>query len=203
MKAWHLKRKAEHFYQQAKEEKYRARSAYKLLEINKKFHLIKGDSVVVDLGAAPGSWSQVALQFVGQRGFVLAVDILLMEHLEGPFEFLKADLTKPDTIKKIKEILPGSADLVMSDAAPEFSGIRTRDIGLAMELNKSALAIARRLLKPEGNFVCKAFQGPDFQAFLKDARKNFRVVKTFKPDSSLKSSAEMYVIAKFFSPDSS
>lgn len=189
-------RKKEYFYKKAKTEKYRARSAYKLLELNKKYRFIRSRDVVVDCGAAPGSWSQVALDIVGPKGFVLAIDILPIAPLQGPFTFLRADLTKPATIGKIKELSPGKADVVISDAAPEFSGIRIKDIGLAMQLNKKILKIAKEILKPGGNFICKAFHGPEFQKFVSEVKKNFKTVKTVKPSASLKKSAEMYVIAK-------
>jgi 23S rRNA (uridine2552-2'-O)-methyltransferase len=189
------RRKSEFFYLKAKEEKYRARSAYKLLDLQKKFHLIKQGNFVIDCGAAPGSWSQVAMQFVGDKGKVLAIDILPVSQLSGSFTFLKANLMKPDIIDKIKELLDRPADLVMSDAAPEFSGIRMMDIGRAMDLNLAILEIAKKILKTGGNFVCKAFQGPDFQDFVKEVRKIFKDVHLEKPEASLKESAEVYIVA--------
>jgi len=196
------KRKSEFFYKKAKAEKYRARSAYKLLELQKKFHLIKEGSVVVDCGAAPGSWSQVALEFIGRTGLVIGVDILPIAALEGNFVFLRADLTKPTAAEKIKQALPRPADLVMSDAAPEFSGIRTRDIGLAMDLNRAILEIAKEILKSGGNFVCKSFQGPEFQDFVKELKENFAEVNITKPAASLKESSEMYLVGLKFKRES-
>ena len=125
MKQFQQKKKAEYFYRKAKEEKYRARSAYKLLEINEKFKLIKERDIVVDLGAAPGSWSQVALELVGETGYVVAVDILTVPSLSGPFKFVRADLTKTSAKNKILNALPNSANVVISDVAPEFSGIKS------------------------------------------------------------------------------
>ncbi|MEM4248037.1 MAG: RlmE family RNA methyltransferase [Candidatus Nanoarchaeia archaeon] len=195
MRQWHKTRKKEFFYKKAKEEKYRARSAYKLLELQKKFRLIESGDIVVDCGAAPGSWSQVALQFVGANGRVLAIDILPMAELSGNFTFLRADLTKESTLDKIRTILQRPADLVMSDAAPEFSGIRAMDIGRAMDLNKIILELARKILKKGGSFVCKAFQGKDFQDFVKEVKKYFSNVHLEKPKASLKESAEIYIVA--------
>jgi len=197
-KPWLTKRKAETFYKKAKQEKYRARSAYKLIEINKKYKLIKPGNVVVDCGAAPGSWSQVALEIVGEDGFVLAIDILPVAPLKGSFDFLQADLTKPSIIEKIRKNLPWKADVVISDAAPEFSGIRERDVGLTLQLNKTIFKIAKEILKKDGNFVCKSFQGPELKDFISEVKKDFKTVKTTKPSASLKKSAEVYVIAKNF-----
>jgi len=190
-------RKKEFFYKRAKEEKYRARSAYKLLELQKKFHLIHQGSIVVDCGAAPGSWSQVALEFVG-RGQVLAIDILPMASLPGNFTFLWADLTKESAVDKIKAVLQKPADLIMSDASPEFSGVRTMDIGSAMNLNYAILEIAKKILKQNGSFVCKAFQCSDFPDFVKDVKGYFADVHIVKPKASLKESAEMYIVALGF-----
>jgi len=188
-------RKKEFFYRRAKEEKYRARSAYKLLDLQKKFHLIKQGDFVIDCGAAPGSWSQVAMQFVGDSGKVLAIDIIPVSQLSGNFTFLKANLLKSGMIDKIKELMDKPADLVMSDAAPEFSGIRMMDIGLAMDLNLAILEIAKKILKTGGKFICKAFQGPGFPDFVKEVRKSFKDVHLEKPEASLKESAEMYIVA--------
>lgn len=197
-KPWLTKRQRELFYRKAKEKKYRARSAYKLIEINKRFRLIKPRNVIVDLGAAPGSWSQVALRFVGEHGFVLGVDIIPVAPLPSPFHFLKADLTKAETATKIKKLIPRSADIVLSDVAPEFSGIRIRDIGIAMSLSTASFKIAKKILKKGGHFICKVFLGKDFQLFITELKKNFKEVRTVKPSASLKESAEMYVVARGF-----
>jgi len=198
MKQFVKKRKAEYFYRRAKEEKYRARSAYKLLEINERFKIIKKGDIVVDLGAAPGSWSQVALNLVGETGYVIAVDMLTVPPISGPFKFVRADLAKPSAKNKILNALPNQANVVISDVAPEFSGIKSKDIGLAMELNKKILEIAKEILKPRGHFCCKSFQGKEFQEFISEVKRNFQMVKTFKPKSSLKTSPEIYLIGKVF-----
>jgi 23S rRNA (uridine2552-2'-O)-methyltransferase len=187
-------RKREFFYKKAKAEKYRARSAYKLLELQKKFRLIRKGDVVVDLGAAPGSWSQIALQFTGVNGRVIGVDIKPVIGLRGNYNFVLGDIFKDSTLEKIKRALPRPADVVVSDVAPEFSGVRTRDIGIAMLLSFRALQIAREILKPNGKFLSKAFRGPDYTQFISEVKKNFEIVKEIKPKASLLESAEIYII---------
>lgn len=194
--SWIRKRKSEFFYRKAKQEKYRARSAYKLIELNKKFKLIKRGDIVIDLGAAPGSWSQVALNIVGKTGFVLAVDVLPILPLKGQFHFLQADITKNSTIEKIKKILNKKANVIISDAAPEFSGIKSKDIGLTLQLNKAVLKIANKLLKQKGNFVFKSFQSQELNKLISEVKKSFETVKITKPKASLKKSSEIYIIAK-------
>lgn len=189
-------RQKDFFYKKAKSEKYRARSAYKLIELNKKYKLIRRGDTVIDCGAVPGSWSQVALEIVGQDGYVLAIDILPMVPLKGQFDFLQANITKKSVIEKIKKVLPWKANIIISDAAPELSGIKEKDVGLTIKLNKNVLEIAKEFLKPRGNFVCKSFQGPGFQEFVSQLKKYFKIVKVAKPQASLKKSPEVFIIAK-------
>ena len=191
---WYQKRKGEVFFRKAKAEKYRARSAYKLLELQKKFRLIRAGDIVVDLGAAPGSWSQVALTFVGTNGHVIGVDVKKVLGLGANYEFVLGDITKASTLEKLKKSLPRPADVVFSDVAPEFSGIRTKDIGVAMQLSFKALEIAKEILRPGGSFVTKAFRGADYQEFISEVKKSFAVVKEVKPPASLKESAEIYLV---------
>ncbi|HKZ49993.1 MAG TPA: RlmE family RNA methyltransferase [Candidatus Nanoarchaeia archaeon] len=195
---WHIKRKGEFFYRRAKAEKYRARSAYKLLDLQKKFHIIKSGNIVVDLGAAPGSWSQVALKFVGMNGKVIGVDIKKVLGLDERFEFVLGDIIRPSTLEKLKQKLPRPADVVLSDVSPEFSGIRLRDIGLAMQFSFKSLEIVKDILKPGGIFVSKAFRGADYDTFINEVRKNFAAVKEVKPSASLKESAEIYILGLKF-----
>ncbi|MEM2874096.1 MAG: RlmE family RNA methyltransferase [Candidatus Nanoarchaeia archaeon] len=192
------KRKSEFFYRKAKAEKYRARSAYKLLELQKKFHIIKPGDVVVDLGAAPGSWSQVALQFAGKNGIVIGVDIKPVIRLKGNYVFVLGDVFKESTIEKLSQVMPKLANVVLSDMAPEFSGIRTKDIGMAMQLSFRALEIAKKFLKEGGIFVVKTFRGPDYADFISNVKENFKIVKEVKPSASLKKSAEIYIVALQF-----
>lgn len=197
MKDYLERRKSDVFYQKAKLEKYRARSAYKLIEIQERFHIIKKGNSVVDLGAAPGSWSQVAVEFIGAAGKVVAVDLLPLAPISGNLVFIQGDFTKETTIEKIKSEI-GRADVVISDAAPEFSGIRAMDYGIAIDLNFAALELAKQILMGNGNFACKSFQSAEFQRFLKEVKKNFSKVELFKPASSQKSSPEVYIIGLKF-----
>src|SRR3989338_1385730 len=192
---WHLQRKGEQFYRKAKSSGYRARSAYKLLEIQEKFEIIKPNNKVVDLGAAPGSWSQVALELVGENGIVFGVDIQPVLGLGGNFKFVRADVLK-NKEKIISEVK--RADVVLADLSPEFSGFRGIDIGVAEQLDFAALELAKSLLRRNGNFACKAFQGKGFEEFVKEAKKYFEDVKIFKPKASQKESAEVYVVGLKF-----
>lgn len=198
MDQWLKQRKSEYFYRQAKSEKYRARSAYKLMDLQKKFHVLHAGSIVVDLGAAPGSWSQVALNFVGENGKVIGVDIKPVMALEGNYEIVLGDIFKDSTLEKIKQALPREADIVISDAAPEFSGIRTRDMGIAMLLSFRALQIAKEILRKDGIFITKAFRGPDYVKFVAEVKNNFKVVKEVKPSASIQESAEIYIVGLRF-----
>ncbi|MGB9675524.1 MAG: RlmE family RNA methyltransferase [Candidatus Nanoarchaeia archaeon] len=196
---WFKKRKQEFFYRKAKKEKFRARSAYKLLEIQNKFKIIKKDNIVIDLGAAPGSWSQVALDCVGKNGLVIGVDIVPISDLGKNFEAVLGDICAQSTIKKVNELLDGKkADVVLCDAAPKFSGIKSKDIGLALKITKCALNFALSVLKQNGCFVTKAFRGPEYGFFLREIRQYFKQVKEFKPKASLKGSAEIYIICTGF-----
>jgi 23S rRNA (uridine2552-2'-O)-methyltransferase len=203
MDQWLVKRKGEFFYRKAKAEKYRARSAYKLLEVQGKFKLIKKGDIVVDLGAAPGSWSQVALEFIGENGFVIGVDIIPVVGLSGNYKFILGDICKESTLAKIKKELHRDASVVIADAAPDFSGIRTKDVGVSMQLSFRAIEIAKEILRNGGNFVTKTFRGIDYNLFIAEMKRNFRVVKEVKPRASQQESAEVYVVGlKFKKPKS-
>jgi 23S rRNA (uridine2552-2'-O)-methyltransferase len=196
-------RKKEFFYRRAKEEKYRARSAYKLLDLQKKFHLIKQGDFVIDCGAAPGSWSQVALEFIGENGFVIGVDIIPVVGLSGNYKFILGDICKESTLAKIKKELHRDASVVIADAAPDFSGIRTKDVGVSMQLSFRAIEIAKEILRNGGNFVTKTFRGIDYNLFIAEMKRNFGVVREVKPRASQQESAEVYVVGlKFKKPKS-
>ncbi len=183
----------DHYYWKAKEEGYRARSAYKLLQINQRFHLIKKGDSVVDLGAAPGGWLQVAKQLSGGR--IVGVDLAEIEPIPGVTTF-KADITKESTVNLIKDAVGGSADLVISDAAPNLSGTWDVDHARSIDLARSALKLAEKLLKPGGTFLVKVFQGDMFNDYLKDVKREFSRVQAHSPQASRKESAEIYIIAK-------
>jgi 23S rRNA (uridine2552-2'-O)-methyltransferase len=197
MTRWYSEKKREHFYREAKREGYRARSAFKLLQIQNRFKIIKKNDIVVDLGAAPGGWSQVAKQLVGEKGNVIGIDIAPIQPLEG-ITFLQGDLTQDSTIHNIqKNIDVDKADVVLSDMSPDISGNYSVDHARSIYLCEHALKIANILLKNDGNFVCKAFAGEDLQDFINKAKQKFRAVKQFSPSATRKSSSEIYVIARF------
>jgi len=193
---WRRQQQRDYYFRKAKEEGYRSRAAYKLLQINRRHKLIRGGDVVLDLGAAPGGWSQVAAKLVGPQGTVVAVDKVAMEPLPG-VTFVQGDLTAPDLAERIRALV-GTVDVVLSDAAPSTSGVRLRDHALSIGLAQAALRVARALLKPGGHLVVKAFEGEDFPAFLAEVRRHFRSVKPYSPPASRRESAEVYVVAKGF-----
>jgi len=182
------------FYRKAKDEGYRSRAAFKLKQINEKFKIIKKGDTIVDLGAAPGGWLQVAKELSG--GTVLGVDILDIEEIEG-VDLIKGDIRLDRTIEKIREkIKSGGADAVICDAAPNLSGSWSYDHARSIDLATSALECARKVLKTGGSFAVKVFQGDMFPGFLNKARGIFGKVQAFSPVASRKQSAEIYVIGK-------
>lgn len=183
------------YVKQAKKEGFRSRSAYKLLEIQAKTKLIKPGMVIVDLGASPGGWSQVASSIVGTTGEVYALDILPMAIL-AQVEFLQGDFREDSVMEQLlHRIQSRPVDLVISDMAPNFSGMRSVDQPRAIYLAELALDFATKVLKPKGCFVVKAFQGKGFEAFLKELRDLFTNVTIRKPSASRGRSTEVYLVA--------
>jgi 23S rRNA (uridine2552-2'-O)-methyltransferase len=186
----------DHYVMKAKEEGYRSRACYKLMEIDDKDKLIKPGMTVVDLGSAPGSWSQVAVKRVGDNGLVVASDILPMDGMAG-VTFLQGDFTEESVFDELMTIIGDrQVDLVISDMAPNMSGMSAVDQPSAMYLVELALDMARQVLKPGGNYVAKVFHGEGFDEYLKDIRSSFQKVVTRKPDSSRARSREVYLVAK-------
>jgi 23S rRNA (uridine2552-2'-O)-methyltransferase len=183
----------DYYYRMAKEEGYRARSAYKLLQINEKFHIIKKGNSVVDLGAAPGGWLQVAQKLSG--GKIVGIDLESIEPVPGTLTF-RADITQESTVELVKNALEGDADVVISDAAPNLTGAWDMDHAVSIDLARSALKMAKALLRPRGNFLVKVFQGDMFIDFLNEVRKEFVSVQAHSPLASRKESAETYIVAK-------
>ena len=183
----------DHYYRLAKEEGYRARSAYKLLQINEKFHIIKKGNSVVDLGAAPGGWLQVAQKL--SDGKIVGIDLEAIEPVPGTVTF-RADITQESTVDLVKSALGGDADVVISDAAPNLTGAWDMDHAVSIDLARSSLRMAKALLRPRGNFLVKVFQGDMFVDFLNEVRKEFASVQAHSPPASRKESAETYVVAK-------
>ena len=198
MTRWYREKKKEHFYKQAKRVGYRARSSFKLLQIQKKFNIIKKGDTVVDLGAAPGGWSQVAKEIVGENGKVIGVDLMQIRPLFG-VTFLQADMTRESSLCELENVIEGKqADVIISDMSPDISGNYSVDHARSLYLSEQALKTAEILLKLNGNFVCKVFTGEDLDVFVKKINKKFRIVKRYFPPASRKTSSEIYIIAKFF-----
>jgi len=193
-KAWRKEQNQDHFFQQAKKDGYRARSAYKLLEINDKFHLIRPGTSILDLGAAPGSWSQVAAK-LGPSSRIVAVDLQPMQPLPG-VQSLQADITRPETLAKIETLLPNGAGLVLSDVAPAASGVPLVDHARSIQLAEASLKIALHFLKGNGAFVVKVFQGEDLPGFVARAKQSFEAVRVFRPEASRKESDEHYLVCQ-------
>jgi 23S rRNA (uridine2552-2'-O)-methyltransferase len=200
-KAWIQDRKRDYYYQKAKEEKYRSRASYKLSQANNKYHFIKYGDVVLDLGAAPGGWIQVAKKIIGNKGFILGVDLRDIESF--PQDYIRTiigDITEPETCQQISELLPSKADVIVSDASPNISGIWEVDHARQIDLAQRALEIASEILRPSGNFFVKVFQGDMLDDFVQKVKKHFDVVKVIKPQASRAKSSEMFILAMGFKP---
>ncbi|MCX8170663.1 MAG: RlmE family RNA methyltransferase [Candidatus Bathyarchaeota archaeon] len=190
-----LLRKRDYYYRRAKEEDYRSRAAYKLLQAVKKYGFIKRGYVVIDLGAAPGGWLQAARQLVGDEGFVLGVDLKEIEPLNfGNVHTIVGDIRDTETLNKIKAVLPRPADAVISDVSPNVSGVWELDHARQIELAEISLNIALNTLRKGGNFFTKVFQGDLFNQFLSEVKEHFHQVKVIRPEASRKRSAEIYVL---------
>jgi 23S rRNA (uridine2552-2'-O)-methyltransferase len=183
------------FVQLAQKDGYRSRAAYKLLEINEKDQLLKPGMVVVDLGATPGGWSQVAARIVGRSGKVIGLDLLPLDPLAG-VEFIQGDFRDDAVLAQLENLLQGKqVGLVISDMAPNMSGVASADQARAMYLAELAMDFAVQQLEPNGSFLVKVFQGEGFEAYLKLMRSRFVKVATRKPKASRDRSSELYLLA--------
>ncbi|MCU7882216.1 MAG: 23S rRNA (uridine(2552)-2'-O)-methyltransferase RlmE [Candidatus Thiodiazotropha sp. (ex Lucinoma aequizonata)] len=186
------------YVKKAQKAGYRSRAAFKLLEIQEKDRIIKPGMRVVDLGAAPGGWSQVARDLVGEKGAVSVLDILPMDPIAG-VDFIQGDFREPLPLEEMRKWLAGEpVDLVISDMVPNVTGMASVDQPRAIYLCELALKFAREVLKPGGHFVAKAFQGEGFDAYLKALRGDFQRVVSRKPNSSRAKSREVYLVAVNF-----
>lgn len=185
------------YVKKAQQAGYRSRAAFKLLEIQERSKLLKPGQVVVDLGAAPGGWSQIAKQLVGAKGSVIALDILEMEPLPG-VEFIRGDFREDEPLQALTKIVEGRpVDLVISDMAPNVSGMSAVDQPQAIHLCELALDFARQTLKPGGGgLVVKVFQGEGYDDYFKELRSSFKKVVTRKPSASRPKSREVYLVAQ-------
>jgi len=195
-KQWLREHKKDHFYRQAKQDGYRSRAAFKLKQIHTRFKIIRKGDRVIDLGASPGGWSQVALELVGPTGSVVAVDLVRMEAIEG-VSFVAGDMTSKDTVDRVLSLID-RADVVISDMSPKLSGNYTMDQARSVYLVSHALDFAHTVLRPGGSFVAKVFEGEDFPGLRDSIRTRFRRFKLFSPEASRNSSSEIYVVAMGF-----
>jgi len=199
---WQHEKKKDPYYKKAKEEDYRSRASYKLKQLNKKFKLIKSGNTVVDLGAAPGGWSQVALEIVGEEGKVVGVDLNRIKRFpDENFYGIRGDFTTPEVQEKIIKLIGGKTEVLISDASPSLTGIKNLDQLRSIDLINVVIEIANNILEEKGNLAMKVFQGPEYKQMLTDLKKQFRQVKTTKPPSSRKKSSEMYVVGLGFRPN--
>ena len=193
---WLQEHAADPYVKRARQEGWRSRSVFKLEEIQKAERLLKPGMTVVDLGAAPGGWSQFAARALQGRGQVIALDVLAMPEVPG-VTFLQGDFREPDVLERLLEALAGrKADLVMSDMAPNMSGIDAVDQPRSMLLAELALDFAVQALNPGGSLLMKVFQGSGFQELVKIARARFDIVRMRKPDASRSRSSEVYLLAR-------
>ena len=195
---WLQEHFSDEFVKKSQQDGYRSRASYKLIEIDDKYRLLKPSSSVLDLGAAPGGWTQVAAQRVGSSGFVLASDILQMDSVAGT-EFVQGDFSEDEVFEQLlAAISDKKLDLVMSDMAPNLSGVKHIDQPRSMYLVELALDIATKTLRPGGSFLTKVFHGEGFDELFKESRKIFDKVTAVKPSASRSRSRETYLLARGF-----
>ena len=197
-KRWLQEHFDDQYVKRSQEDGWRSRASYKLLEINEKDKLFRPGMRVVDLGAAPGGWTQVAAEIIGDSGRIVASDILPMDPIAGA-TFVQGDFTEDRVLEEILEAIGSDeVDLVISDMSPNMSGAQSIDQPKAMYLVELALDLARQVLRKNGVFLAKVFQGEGFEEYLKDLRSSFTKVITRKPDASRARSREVYLLAKGF-----
>ena len=195
-RSWKDRQERDPYVQQARKEGWRSRAVYKLLQIDEKERLVKKGMVCVDLGAAPGGWSQYVTEKLNGAVRVIAVDLLPMDALPS-VEFIQGDFTSDEVLDELRDAVGDSgADLVISDMAPNISGNRAVDQPRSMYLAELAMELCKDLLRPGGDFVCKLFQGEGIDPFIKEARVAFERVKVMKPKASRPGSREVYLVAR-------
>ena len=195
-KSWLQAHRRDQFVKRARDSRYRSRAVYKLQEIDQRDHLLKPGQTVVDLGAAPGGWSQYAAERMGGTGKVIAVDILAMEPVNDVV-FIQGDFSGENTVNACLAALGGGrADLVICDMAPNLTGIRSTDQARSLGLAELALDFARPVLRPGGDLLVKLFQGEGIDAFKRELRTHFQKVMVRKPQASRSSSREFYILAR-------
>lgn len=198
-KRWVQDRRSDYYYRKAKKMSYRSRAAFKLMQMDARLCIFREGDRVVDLGAAPGGWLQVALESVGPKGTVVGVDLQTIPPIEG-VETLRGDLREEETVNRLLNLLDGKADVVLSDMSPNISGSYSMDHARSVGLVEVALDVARKILKPGGIFVAKVFQGDLLDQLRKEVAASFREVKLHSPKASRASSSEIYFVARGFQP---
>jgi 23S rRNA (uridine2552-2'-O)-methyltransferase len=181
----------------AKEQGYRSRAAFKLKQLNQRFGFLIGARHVLDIGSAPGGWLQVSAEAVGEDGLVVGVDLERIASLGlNNVKTIVGDITDAETFERVKKRFPEGVDVVLSDLSPNVSGVWEVDHLRQIDLARAALRISKSVLRPDGWFVVKVFQGPEYDAFLKEVKDSFSFVKAVKPKASRKKSAEVYLVAR-------
>ena len=199
-KRWLNEHFDDEYVRRAQQEGYRSRAVYKLIEIQQKDHILKPGMTVVDLGAAPGSWSKYARNELGRRGRLVALDILAMEPMQG-VEIIQGDFREDAVLEQLLQVLAGEgADLVISDMAPNISGMGAVDIPRSYYLAELALDLVRQIVKPGGGLLVKLFQGEGFDDYVKELRNSFTRVVMRKPNASRARSREIYALATGYKP---
>lgn len=200
-KAWIQDRKREYYYRKAKAENYRSRATYKLSQTIEKYHFIKYGDIVVDLGAAPGGWIQAARKVAGKKGFVLGIDLKQIEPFPQPYiRTIVGDMTEPETVQQILSFLPRKADVVLSDASPNISGVWEVDHARQIDLATMALKTALKVLRTGGNFFVKVFEGDLLSEYIQTVKQHFEKVDIIKPKASRAQSSEIYILALGMNP---
>ncbi|MBP7634790.1 RlmE family RNA methyltransferase [Candidatus Ozemobacteraceae bacterium] len=196
-KAWFKDRLNDPWLRKARQEQFRSRAAYKLEEIHRKYKLLKPGMKILDLGAAPGSWTQMALHCLNGKGLVVAIDLLPIDPIEGAV-ILQGDIRSEDSQKKIADAAKGKFDVILSDMAPDTTGIHHADTSNSAALVTLAIELCARWLKPGGSFVAKVFEGSEYKELHSEAKKQFEFLKSVNPEASLSRSREVYLVGTGF-----
>lgn len=194
---WVVERHNEHYYKLAKKLDYRSRASFKLMQIDDRFGIFKEGDSVVDLGACPGGWLQVAKERIGEKGKVVGVDLRYIRPLDGVITII-GDITEDSTMIKLLETFGGKADVVLSDMAPNIAGHYSTDHARSIDLCMYAVDVCDRVLKRNGKMVCKVFMGDMFDSLMENLEKRFTSVKVYSPAASRDTSSEVYVVSKGF-----
>jgi 23S rRNA (uridine2552-2'-O)-methyltransferase len=196
-KAWFKNRLNDPYLLKARAENYRSRAAYKLEEIDQKYKLLKPGQSILDLGAAPGSWSQYVMRALKGKAKIIAIDLLEIEPIEG-VSIIQGDFLEKANQDKIIELAPNGLNLILSDIAPDTTGVHYADTENSVAMVNLALDMAEKLLKPGGSLVAKVFEGAEYQELLKRAKGMFQMAKSFHPKASLNRSRELFLVARNF-----